>query len=282
LNTRPSAEIDLQRLTKRSGAASRAPKSRLASQIERVLNAALAGEPHVVLNVSCDDLMAEPYRVGQVVVAALAQAGPGLTVQWRITEPFRRSGLTEGLLNSLVSEDPATRAAAARLCGSLRLTEAVAWIEDLVRDDNPNVHESAIRALGLLGGRRAVEALMGAADRIPTHRLAIALSMAASDLDIEALMRQPDSEKAAMVTVLACGLRRDSLRVPPLLGIAHDRRWPKRVRMAACKALGMIGATAATDGLRVLVEREPDADVKKAAAQAQKRLHARVTAVRAR
>ena len=106
--------------------------------------------------------------------------------------------------------------------------------------------------------------------------------MAASDLDIEALMRQPDSEKAAMVTVLACGLRRDSLRVPPLLGIAHDRRWPKRVRIAACKALGMIGATAAADGLRVLVEREPDSDVKKAAAQAQKRLDAPVTSARAR
>jgi HEAT repeat protein len=280
LNTRPSAEIDLQRLTKRSGAGPRAPRSRLASQIERVLNAALAGEPHVVLNASCADLMSEPYRVGQVVVAALAQAGPGLTAQWRITEPFRRSGLTDELLNSLVSEDAATRAAAARLCGSLRLTESVSWIEDLVRDDNPKVHESAIRALGLLGGRRAVEALMAAADRVPTHRLAIALSMAASDLDIEALMRQPENEKAAIVTVLACGLRRDSLRVPPLLGIAHDRRWPKRVRVAACKSLGMIGETTASEGLRVLVEREPDADVKKAALQAQKRLHAPATRVR--
>ena len=261
-----------------------------------------------MLDVSCGDLMAEPYRVGQVIVAALAQAGPGLTAQWRITEPFRRSGLTEELLNLLVSEDAATRAGAARLCGSLRLTESVAWIEELVRDDNPKVHESAIRSLGLLGGRRAVEALMGAADRISTARLAIALSMAASDLDIEALMRQPENEKAAIVTVLACGLRRDSLRVPPLLGIAHDRRWPKRVRIAACKSLGMIGKplgmvgkplgmvgkplgmigkplgmigqTTASDGLRVLVEREPDADVKKAAVQAQRRLHAPATEVR--
>src|SRR6202040_2924808 len=210
------------------------------------------------------------------------EAGPGLSGQWRITEPFRRSGLTDQLLNSLVSPNPLTRAAAARLCGALRLTSSVIWIEDLVQDKNPKVREAAIRALGLVGGRRAVEALMAATDRIPTHRLAIALSMAASDLDIEALMRQPASEKAAVVTVLACGLRRDVLRVPPLLGIAHDRRWPKRVRIAACKALGMIGATAAADGLRVLVEREPDSDVKKAAAQAQKRLDAPVTSARAR
>jgi HEAT repeat protein len=274
LNTRPPAEIDLQRLTKRSGAASRAPRSRLAGQIERVLNAALAGGPQVVLNASAAELLAEPYRVGAVIVAALGQAGPGLTGQWRITEPFRRSGLGDELLNSLVNPNPLTRAAAARLCGALRLTGSVIWIEDLIQDKNPKVREAAIRALGLIGGRRAVEALMAAADKIPTHRLAIALSMAASDLDIEALMRRPDSEKAAVVTVLACGLRRDTLRVPPLLGIAHDRRWPKPVRIAACKSLGMIADPASADGLRTLVQREPDADVKKAAMHAQRRLHA--------
>jgi HEAT repeat protein len=274
LNTRPPAEIDLQRLTKRSGAASRAPRSRLAGQIERVLNAALAGEPQVVLNVSAAELLAEPYRVGAVIVAALGQAGPGLTGQWRITEPFRRSGLGDELLNSLVNPNPLTRAGAARLCGALRLTGSVIWIEDLLQDKNPKVREAAIRALGLIGGRRAVEALMAAADKIPTHRLAIALSMAASDLDIEALMRRPDSEKAAVVIVLACGLRRDTLRVPPLLGIAHDRRWPKPVRIAACKSLGMIADPASADGLRTLVQREPDVDVKKAAMHAQRRLHA--------
>ena len=206
-------------------------------------------------------------------MTALQEAGPGLTGQWRITEPFRRSGLSDELLNSLVNPNPLTRAAAARLCGSLRLTGSVIWIEDLVRDKNPKVREAAIRALGLVGGRRAVEALMAAADVIPTHRLAIALAMAASDLDIEALMRQPASEKAAVVTVLACGLRRDVLRVPPLLGIAHDRRWPKAVRIAACKSLGMIADPASSDGLRTLVQREPDADVKKAAMHAQRRLH---------
>ena len=245
----------------------------MAGQIERVLNAALAGEAHVVLDATSAELLAEPYRIGAVIVAALQEAGPGLTGQWRITEPFRRGGLSDELLNSLVSPNPVTRAAAARLCGALRLTESVIWIEDLVQDENPKVKDSAIRALGLMGGRRAVEALMGAADRIPTHRLAIALAMAASDLDIEALMRQPASEKAAVVTVLACGLRRDALRVPPLLGIAHDRRWPKAVRIAACKSLGMIADPAAADGLRRLVQREPDADVKRAAMHAQKRLH---------
>src|SRR5437899_2556718 len=120
--------------------------------------------------------------------------------------------------------------------------------------------------------RRAVEQIMASADGIPLYRLAIALSRAASDVDIEALMRQPASERAAVATVLACGLRRDVLRVSPLLGIAHDRRWPVPVRLAACKALAMIGDRSAADGLHRLAEAEPDETVKKTADRAYRRL----------
>jgi hypothetical protein len=272
LNTRPPAEIDLEHLTRRSGAISRAPRSRLAARIERVLNAALAGEPQVVLNVTAPDLLAEPDQVGTAIASALDRAGPGLTGPWRITEVFRRSGRTDDLLNSLVSPDPGTRAAAARLCGAMRMTQSVAWVEDLLRDPDPTVRDSAIRALGQMGGRRSVEALMAALDRIPLHRLAITLAQAATDIDIEALMRQPASEKAAVVTVLACGLRRDALRVPPLLGIAHDKRWPTQVRIAACHSLGMIGDPSAIGSLDVLAEKDPDPGLKKAAARAWRRL----------
>ena len=76
------------------------------------------------------------------------------------------------------------------------------------------------------------------------------------------------------MTVLACGLRRDGLRVAPLLGIAHDRRWPMKVRIAACRSLGMIGDPTAVGGLDILAEKDPDPAVKKAAAQAWKRLQA--------
>lgn len=225
-----------------------------------------------MINVTSAEMLAEPEPVGTVIGEALDRAGPGLTGQWRISEPFRKSGLSNELLNSLVSPNPVTRAAAARLCGALRLSEAVLWIEDLVKDKDPAVREAAIRALATLGGRRAVDSLMASADRITLHRLAITLASAASDLDIEALMRQPASEKAAVVTVLACGLRHDALRVAPLLGIAHDRRWPKQVRVAACKSLGMIADLSAADGLSALAAREPDADVKKAATLAHRRL----------
>jgi HEAT repeat protein len=272
LNTKPTTEIDLERQAKRSGASFRAPRSRLATRIERVLNAALAGEPQVTLNITTEDLLAEPDPVCAVIVAALDRAGPGLTGQWRIGEAFRRSGRSDELLNSLVSPDARTRASAARLCGALRVTQSVAWIEDLLRDPDPTVRDSAIRALGQLGGRRSVEALMAAVGTIPIHRLAITLAEAATDVDIEALMRQPASEKAAVVTVLACGLRRDVLRVPPLLGIAHDKRWPLQVRISACHSLGMIGDPSALGSLDVLSEKDPDPGLKKAAARAWRRL----------
>lgn len=225
-----------------------------------------------MLNATSAEVLAEPAQVGAVVAAALDRAGPGLTGQRRITETFRSSGVSGELINALVSSEPATRASAARLCGALRLSEAVIWIEDLLQDKDPTVRDAAVRALAELGGRRAIEALMGSVNRISLHRLAIALARGATDIDIEALMRQPGSEKAATVTVLACGLRRDALRVAPLLGIAHDRRWPVQVRIAACRSLGMIGDPSAVGGLDVLAEKDPDPGVKKAAAQAWRRL----------
>jgi HEAT repeat protein len=225
-----------------------------------------------VLNVSALEVLAEPGPIAAVIAAAMDRAGPGLSGQWRITAPFRRSGLSEELFNSLVSTNLLVRASAARVCGALRLSETVLWIADLLHDENPMVRESAVRALGDMGGQRAVQALMASADSIPMHRLAIALAAAATDLDLEPLVRQPASEKAAVVAVLACGLRRDALRVLPLLGIAHDRRWPKQVRLAACQALGMIADSAAAGGLGSLAGKDPDAEIRKAAAQALRRL----------
>ncbi|MGH7763673.1 MAG: HEAT repeat domain-containing protein [Candidatus Dormibacteraceae bacterium] len=247
-------------------------RSRLAEHVDRVLDGALAGEPAVLTNVTLAELLAESTPVSRVIVAALERPGSGLAAHSRVAGAFRHSGLADELFNSLADSSPVVRAAACRLCGAMRLAEAVPWIGDLQSDANPKVRGAATRALGQLGGRRAVEILMASAAEIPLHRLSIALSRAASDIDIEALMRQPPSEKAAVATVLACGLRRDTLRVQPLLGIAHDRRWPKQVRFAACKALVLIASPAATDGLSQLASADPDPEVRAVAARAHRRL----------
>ena len=243
-----------------------------------MLNTALGGEKAAALNVTASELLADPMGVARTLAAVLDRPGVGVTAHWMVHEMFRRSSLQDELLDSLVSPDPAIRAAAARICGAARLTESALWISDLIHDPVPWVREAAVRSLAQLGGRRAVDELMAAADTIPLHRLAIALSKAASDVDIEALMRQPASERAAVATVLACGLRCDVLRVSPLLGIAFDRRWPKQVRLAACRALSMIGDRSAADGLHRLAEKDPEVDIQKAAQRAHRRVLRRAVA----
>jgi HEAT repeat protein len=198
------------------------------------------------------------------------RAGPGIMVQWRVTQALKPSGLDTDLVNLLADRDPKVRISAARLCGALRMTDSLPWIADLLTDSRPRVWEAAVRALGDVGGSRAVDALMSAVGRIPQHRLAIELAHAASDMDIEALMREPASVQAAVVTVLACGLRRDPLRAGSLSAIAHDRRWPARVRVAACRSLAMIADPQTVDELRSLTN-DPDPAVRSAAAKAQRR-----------
>ena len=255
-----------------------ATRSRVAARVERVLNTALAGQSSAVLNVTATELLSEPEAVAGVIASALGRPGVGVKGHWLVHDLFRRSEVYGDLIDSLAGRNPLTRAAAARVCGAARMPEAMLWLGDMLADSNPRVREAASRGLAQMGGRRAVEQLMSAGDRIPVYRLAIALSHAASDLDIEALMRQPTTEDAAVATVLACGLRRDLLRVAPLLGISHDRRWPKQVRLAALKALATIGDRSATDGLRRLALSDPDAAVKGAADRAYRRLVKRAVA----
>ena len=255
-----------------------AARSRVAGRVERVVNTAMGGERAAVLNASAVELLAEPGPVVGVISGALSRPGVGVMAHWNLHELLRRSGLYDNLIDALNDPDPVTRAAAARVCGAARMTETVVWVADLLSDSDPRVSDAAVRALGNMGGRRAVEALMANAERIPLYRLAIALSLAASDVDIEALMRAPADERAAVATVLACGLRCDQLRVSPLLGIAHDRRWPKRVRIAACKSLATIGDRSAADGLKRLALYDPDPKVKDAADHAHRRLVKRAVA----
>jgi HEAT repeat protein len=266
------SDLESERPARRqAGSRTGVPRSRLAARVDRLLTAALGGDPHVNLNVKASELLGDAGAVASAVSETLGRAGPGLTAQLRLQQTLGAAGVVDDLMNALVSPDPDVRIAAARLCGALRVSDSVPWLADMIDDPKPRVREAAIRALGELGGHRAVAALMSAADRIPQHRVAIEVARAASDMDIEALMREPASVQAAVVTVLACGLRHDSLRVGPLSAIARDRRWPARVRLAACRSLGMIGDSSASGALGTLTG-DPDAAIRGAAIDAQKRL----------
>lgn len=245
----------------------------MAARVERVLTAALAGEPNVVLDVKASDLLGDAASVALAIRGVLGRAQPGLTSQWRVTQAFMRSGLDRELLDSLAHADPEIRVAGARLCGALRLTDAVPWLGDLLDDPEPRVRDAAIRALGKTGGRRAVDTLMSAADRIRPGRLAIELYHAASDVELEFLQRRPVSPQAEVPIIMACGLSGDVLRAPWLAGMAQDRELESRLRVAACRALAMIRHPAAADTLRTLAT-EADPDVKRAAVRARRRVNA--------
>jgi HEAT repeat protein len=274
LSNKPPPDLDSRRTTRRSGPVrQQAPRTRLAAKIERVLATAINGDPRVVLDVKASEVLAEAGPVGEVITAAIERAGMGLAAQLTVTQTFLRSGLEEELLDSLASSDPAVRIAGARVCGALRLPDAVPWLADMLDDPVPAVREVAARALGRAGGRRVVDALMAHADRLPQYRVAKELSRAASDIDFEALLRDGGSAGTTVTVLMACGLRGDALRTPLLVRMAQDRLCDTQIRVAACRALAMIGDPAGADALRLLGT-DPDAVVQKAAVRARMRISA--------
>jgi HEAT repeat protein len=252
-----------------------ASRSRLTSKIDRVLTTALGGDPRVTLDVKASEVLAEAEAVAQLVSSALERAGSGMAAQLTITRTFRRSGLEEALIDSLANPDPQVRIAGARLCGALRVPDAVPWLTDLLDDPSPAVRDVAVRALGQSGGRRVVEALMSRADRLPRHRVVIELARAASDIDLESLLRQTEDVTTSVTVLMACGLRGDALRTPLIVRMAQDRQCDIQVRTTACRALAMIGDSAGADAMRTLAS-DPDADVKKAAVRARMRISAAI------
>jgi HEAT repeat protein len=232
-----------------------------------VLVAALAGEP-AILDAKASDLLAQAVPVASAITTVMSRAT--FAQQWRVAHTFVRAGLGGELLDALGSPEAATRAAGAELCGALRLAEAVPWLSDLLDDADAAVRATAARALGRTGGRRAVDALMAAVNRFTPHRLAMDVARAASDIDLDGLLRQPTTPEAGVVVVLACGLRADALRFPRLAAIARDQRAAPQVRAAACRALGMIGDRAAAGVLRNLTI-DPNTTVSGAASHALRR-----------
>lgn len=190
--------------------------------------------------------------VAPAISAVMHRAGISLAQQFRVTRALHRAGIDSEILDALASPKAEIRTAAARLCGALRLSDSVPWLADLLADDGEEVRVAAARALGRIGGRRAVEALMGAADRFSAHELAVNLARAASDIDLDGLLRANDSGSEGVAVALACGLRADALRFPRLVALARDPRAEPEVRAAACRALGMIGDRAAAGVLRNL------------------------------
>ena len=255
----------------REGPGASVARPLVAAQVNQALLSALTGQD-LGLQARTADLLADVSSVAPAIAAVMHRPGITLAQQSRVTQAMYRAGIATELLDSLASPDPGTRAAAARLCGALRLADAVPWLSDLLHDPDEGVKEAAAGALGRTGGRRSVDALMSVADSFPAHRLAVDIAHGASDLDLDAWLRKSTSTQATVVVALACGLRADALRFPRLAALARDLRAAPEVRGAACRALGMIGDRAAAGLLRNLSS-DADECVSKAAAHALRRYH---------
>ena len=239
--------------------------------MNQALVSALTGQA-VVVNASVADLLANADAVAGAIASVMHRRGITMAQQWRVTNALRRAGLDAQILDALASPDAATREAGAKLCGALRLAEAVPWLSDLLADLEERVRSAAARALGRTGGRRAIDALMASAERFPAQQLAVDIARGASDIDLDGLLRSERRPHAAVVVALACGLRADALRFPRLVAMARDAANEPQVRAAACRALGMIGDRAAAGVLRNLSS-DPTEEVSGAAAHALRRYH---------
>jgi HEAT repeat protein len=243
----------------------------VAAHVNQALLSALTGQAAVV-DASAPDLLANADAVAPAIASVMHRRGITMAQQWRVTNAMHQAGLDVEILDALASPDAATREAAAKLCGALRLAEAVPWLSDLLADPEERVRSAAARALGGTGGRRAVDALMASAERFPAMRLAVDIAHGASDIDLDGLLRSERRPHAAVVVALACGLRADALRFPRLVAMARDPANEPEVRAAACRALGMIGDRAAAGVLRNLSS-DPNEEVSAAAAHALRRYH---------
>ena len=245
----------------------------VAAQVNQALVSALTGQP-AVFNMRPTELLANVDTVAPAIAAVMHRRGITLAEQFRVNRALHRAGIDAAILDGLAEKDATTRAAAARLCGALRLADAVPWLADLLADSDAAVRKAAARALGRISGGRAVEALIGAADGFHPHELAVNLARAASDIDLDGLLREGDkaSTPVAVAVALACGLRADALRFPRLVAIARDPRTGPELRAAACRALGMIGDRAAAGVLRNLTY-DHDSVVSTAANRGLRRYH---------
>lgn len=155
------------------------------------------------------------YSVRQMTAISLGKIGKDLSLS--------------PVLKMLESAELAQRRAGAFVFSfALKCPEAVEPLIRLLADKDSQVRESAVRALGEIGDRRAVAPLLPLLDANDTYSL---------ELGAEAL-----------------GKLKDSRAVPPLCRIAAATDLRGRCRPAAVQALGLIGDRAATDVLMGLLK----------------------------
>ncbi len=145
----------------------------------------------------------------------------------------------------------------------------------LLGDDDPSVRRAAAASLGRAGDKRAVEPLLEAlSDEDCSVKIEAARSLAAGGdrRPVPALIAALRDESSVVRTeaAAALGALGDRRAVPALVRALRDRYWT--VRRAAVRSLKRTGGPAVLPEITRVAREDPDYHVRKAAAEAIKRL----------
>lgn len=110
-------------------------------------------------------LLPSPKR--DILEEVLLRMGDEAAEGWKdeVTKLYELSGFYEKRLNQLSSRFKSRRSEAARRIGRIADQRAVSRLKELLWDDKEQVRDSALFALGRMGTREALEAMLEALDR---------------------------------------------------------------------------------------------------------------------
>jgi len=175
---------------------------------------------------------------------------------------------------------------AVAILGEIRIQDSLVHLTPLLQHKDLRVRRETIRALTKIGGQRAINILLQAAESADQdlRRQALlslgAIRAASAVPTLLKLARQSDWSRKALDlrkdAIRSLGEIRSSDAVEDLCRIVRKRRWLRRalndeLRVVAAQALGDIGDEAARDSLETVVNDRSSA-VARAAAQALKQL----------
>jgi HEAT repeats/PBS lyase HEAT-like repeat len=137
------------------------------------------------------------------------------------------------------------------------------------------VREECVRALGIIGGEKAVEALVRVMDQRSMAPQVEKALMKICDKDLSTgLLRKLiiNDKKFSINIIIYLGFKKSARAADALIDIARDESGDKWVRGSASWALGQIGDTAALDTLRKMMNDDKEDYVREESEEAYHRI----------